>query len=136
MKKVFRNNRLVALALLTVFSLSAASEMQANETKPVIPVELKYVGTVKDHAIFELNYFGDNAENDVRVTILDVYGNPLFTENIKAVAFSKRFLLNKDEIIETPMRLEIVSRKSKEKVVFEINRNMRFVEEMVINTRQ
>jgi hypothetical protein len=136
MKKVFMNNRLIAIALFTVFSITAAPALQANEIKPQLPVELKYIGIVKEHVLFELSYFGDKAAEEIKVTIIDVYGNSIFSENISGTTFSKRFLLNKDEIIETPLRFVVTGRKSKETKIFEINRNVQFVEEMVIKIKE
>lgn len=132
MKRVFMNNRLIAIVLLTVFSLAATSAVQAKEVNPELPAELKYVGIVKEHALFELTYFGDKVEDEIKITIIDAYGNSLFSENIRGTVFSKRFLLNKDEIFENPFQIVVSSRKSKETKVFKINRNVHTVEEMVI----
>lgn len=134
MKKVFSNNRLIALAFFTVFSMGAAPLVQANETNPILPVELKFVGKVMQHAVFQLNFFGNLDENEIRISILDEYGNYIFSENIKGEVFSQRFLFNPEEIAESPVRFEIISRKSRKKVVFEVSRNMHFVDEMTITT--
>lgn len=136
MKKVFMNNRLIAIALITIFSLASVSAQHSNGINPKAPIDLKYLGVVKEHALFELRYSGDKVEDEIRVVIMDIYGNTLFSENIRGTEFSKRFLLNKDEIIETPLRFLVSSRKTKETKVFEINRNVQFVEEIVINTKQ
>ncbi len=135
MKKVFRNNRLIAIALITMFSLTSVSAQQQTGIKSTAPIELKYLGVVKDHVLFELSYFGDKVEDEIRVVIMDVYGNTLFSENIRGTEFSKRFLLKKDEIIEGPLRFAVTSKKTKETKVFEINRNISYVEEVVINTK-
>ncbi len=132
MKKIFRNNRIVAIALLTVFSIAATSAAMANEN-PVIPVELKYAGKVNNQPAFQLKVNGNAEHNDFLVVIRDEYGNALYWENIKAESFTKKFVLNTDEIGDEKLRFEITSKKTKQTMKFEVDRNTRVVEEMSIN---
>jgi hypothetical protein len=53
MKQIFRNNRLIAIALMTVFSVAAAQPVFANGGKDKETVtRLNYVGTINSHQIF------------------------------------------------------------------------------------
>ena len=133
MKKVFNNNRLIALAFFTVFSIATAPVVMANNSNPALPVELKFLGNnVKNQPVFQLNFFGNAEENDFTITIRDDYGNSLFSENIKGEVFSKKFLLNTEEIGDAAVRFEITGRKSQKTVLFEVNHQSHLQEEMVI----
>jgi len=48
MKKIISNNRIIAIALITVFSLATVPAALANGSKEV-PAELSYVGQIKRH---------------------------------------------------------------------------------------
>lgn len=134
MKKVFNNDRLIAIAFFTVFSMAAALVALANDSKKDLPVELKFLGNIKTQPLFQLNFYGNAEENDFNITIRDEDGTSLFSENIKGEVFSKKFLLNTEEIGDEAVRFEITGRKSKKTVVFEVSRNSHFVEEMLVNT--
>ena len=81
MKKIFRNNRLVAIAFFTLFSVAAAPAALATEN-PVIPVELTFVGHVKNQPMFQLSFNGNETQNEITIIITDEYGNSLYRENI------------------------------------------------------
>jgi hypothetical protein len=132
MKKIFRNNRIIAFALLTVFSTVATSAVRASEN-PVVPVELKYVGVYQNQPVFQLLVNGSPEQNEFTIVIRDEFGNSLYRENINAESFSKKFLVNTDEIGDETLHFEVTSRKIKQTVKFEVNRNSRFIQEVAIN---
>ncbi len=131
MKKILSNNRLIAVAFFTIFSVAAAPSVIAREN-PVVPVTLVYVGKMKDQPVYQLNVAGNAEQNDFSVIIRDEYGNVLFWENIKSENFSKKFLFNTDEIGDNMLELEVISKKTRKSVRYEINRNIRFTEEMTV----
>lgn len=132
MKKIFSNNRLIAIAFLTVFSLATAPAVFANGGKEV-PVELKYVGNIKNQHIFQLNVAGSAEQDEFAITIRDEYGNQVYRENIKAENFTKKFLFNTDELNEASVQFEVFSKKTKKSVVYAINSNTRRIEEVVVS---
>lgn len=132
MKKIFRNNRIVAIAFMTIFSTVMAPAVMANEN-PVIPVELKYAGKLNNQPVFQLNVNGNAEHNEFLIVIRDEYGNALYWENIKAETFTKRFVLNTDEIGDDKLRFEITSKKTKQTIKFDVDRNSKTVEEMSVN---
>ena len=57
----------------------------------------------------------------------------LYRDNIKGEIFSKSFLLNTDEIGDDTLQFEIINKKTKESVVYEVNRNSGLKEELTIS---
>lgn len=131
MKKIFRNNRLIAVAFLTFFSGTSIS-LQANDKDSIVPVELKYVGNIQNQPLFQLNFSGNPGQNEFLISVTDQYGTALYKENIKGEIFSKKFLLNTDEIGDDLIRFEITCKKSGKAVTYEINRQTRLLQDMVI----
>lgn len=132
MKKIFNNNRLIAIAFLTVFSLGSASYGHASEKLPVVPVSLKYSGNINNQPIFELNFTGNAEQNSFTILISDEYGNSLYRENIKGEIFSKKFAINTDELGQSNLKFEIFCNKTKKSVVYEVNRNTRLVQDIEV----
>jgi hypothetical protein len=129
MTKIFRNKRLIIVAFFTVFSIGSASVALAND-KNDLPVELKFIGTVKDQPLFQLSFAGNAEENDFTIIIRDEDGNSLYSENIKGENFYKKFLLNNEGTNDETLRFEIKSKRSNKIVVFEVNGQSRLVEEI------
>ncbi len=132
MHKIFRNKRLIAIAFFTVFSIAATPSAMANEGNYVLPVELKFLGNINNQQIVQLNFAGNAEENDFSINIRDEDGNSLYKENIKGENFSKKFLLNNEEIGDNILRFEVTGKKTNKIVVFEVKRQSHFVEEIVV----
>lgn len=104
----------------------------AGEKNPVVPVELKFAGLVNQQPLFQLIFSGSPLQDEFTISVTDEYGYSLYKENIKGESFTKKFLLNTDEIGDNTLRFEIYCNKTKKSVAYEVNRNTRFVQEMVI----
>jgi hypothetical protein len=133
MKKIFSNNRLIVIAFFTVFSIGGTNMAMATETTDSLPVSLKYIGNIHNQPLYQLSFAGNPEENDFTIVVKDNEGNSLYRENIKGEKFYKKFLLNNEEIGDEKISFEIFSKKSGKSVTFEVTRQSRFVEEMVIN---
>ena len=133
MKKIFNNNRLIAIAFFTIFTLAIAPAAMASEKNPVVPVEMKFTGLIKNQPVFQLNFTGNSEQNEFTIFISDEYGNSLYSENIKGENFTKKFLLNTDEIGDNTLLFKILSNKTKQSVTYEVNRNTRLVQDVEIN---
>lgn len=132
MKKIFNNNRLIAIAFFTVFSVAMSPAVMAGGIKPAVPVELKFAGLVNEQPLFQLVFTGSPEQDDFTVSVTDEYGYTLYKENIRGENFTKKFLLNTDEIGDNTLRFEIYCNKTKKSVAYDVNRNTRLVQEMVI----
>lgn len=133
MKKIFNNNRFIAIAFFTVFSIAASPAVNAGDKHPSIPVEMKFAGFINNQPLFLLNFSGNAQQDEFTITINDEFGNSLYKENIKGEKFIMKFLLNTDEIEDDTLLFNVYSKKTKQSVSYEVNRNSHFVEEVVIN---
>lgn len=131
MKKIFRNSRIIAVAFLTVFSV-AANATDSARVNPAVPAELKYAGMLKENPVFELSVDGGEPD-DYIISIADVNGTRLYTEKIKADKFTKRFLLNSEELGDEKLYFTVYSKKSNQSAVYEISSNTRYISETTVN---
>ena len=132
MKRLF-NFRNTAMALATVLSTMAMPAAHATEDPKTADVELKFLGNFRNKPVFELTFNLKSAENDYVLNIRDEFGNSLYRESIKSSMFTKKFMLNTEEVEDDILRVEVTSRKNDYKIVYEINRNTHVVEEVLIN---
>ncbi len=133
MKKIFRNSRLIAVAFLTIFSATSSNAMDSIRVKEAVPAELKFAGMLKNNPLFQLNITGNQDQDDFTILIGDSQGNILYRENIKAETFSKKFLLNTEELGDETLYFTITSRKTRKELVYEISSANRYVSEVIIN---
>ena len=135
MKKIFRNNRLIAVAFLTVFSFSLTVPAKAMDGKDV-PVSFSYVGHFDKHQIFQLNVTGDVNNDEFTISIKDEFGTQVYRENIRSVSFTKRFLFDAEELSNSPLHFEIYSKKTKKTFVYAINSSFNQVEKIAVKQIQ
>lgn len=133
MKKIFSNNRLIAISFFTVFTTAMAPAVQASPFPPVSAVELKYLGIQQNQPMFQLQVNGGAHDEAYTIIIRDEYNNSLYREKIIGGSFTKTFLFNRDEIGNDQVRFEVWCEKSKEKFVYLINQQTRMVEDTWVN---
>ena len=135
MKTLINKTRIAAIALVAVFTVAFGATAMANGTekekkeKNAIPVEFKYIGKVNDQPVFVLS-FNNTEESDYTVVIRDEEGNVLYKDNVKGG--SKKFLLN-ENLGAGSIQFEISGKKTDKTVVFQVDRNSRVVEDLVVN---
>jgi len=131
MKKVSINTRILAIALAAIFNMAFLSPAFAIDEKKVIPVDLKFIGNIENKPVFELTFVNAD-ENEYTVVVRDEYNTVLYRNNVKGNA-TKKFMLNIEELGNTGIQFEITGKKTDKKVVYEVNKNSRFIEDVVIN---
>lgn len=130
MKKIFRNSKLIAVAFLTLFAVNAKA-VNAEPVNPVVPAALKYAGMVKENPVFEL--IVDGQQDDYIISITDANGNKIYGERIKGDKFTKRFLLNTEELGDEKLLFTVYSRNNNKSAVYEISSNTRYINETTVN---
>ena len=120
-----------ALAVAIICSLPISA--MANEmTKDSTPVELKYIGSINNQPVFQLNL--DGAENDeFSISITDGNGDLLYFDKVKGKNFSRKFQVNTEEIMDGRLFVEIKERKSSKGELYEINSKTRLVQENLVS---
>ncbi len=126
------NTRLVAIAFVALFTTAFVSPASANDEKNVIPVELKFIGTSNNQPLFHL-VFSSADEKEFFISIRDQYGNVLYKDKAKGSSFTKKFLVDTDELGSTDLKFEISSKDFEKPVVFQINNQTRVVDDVTIN---
>jgi hypothetical protein len=132
MKRIFRNSRLLAIAFFTVFTAAAAPSTPVNTGKD-LPVELKFIGSINNHALFQLKISGNTLHDDYTLIIRDESGNAIYRENIKAESFSKKFLFNTEELGDDTLLFEVLCRKTNKSVQYSITRQYHYTEEIMLS---
>ena len=133
MHKIFSNNRIIVIAFFTVFSVAVAPTAGASDSTGTVPVELKYIGAINKQPLVQLIFSGNADENEFTIIIRDENDIALYRETIKGENFYKKFLLNNDEIGNSTLRFEVISKRTNKTTVFEVNHESRFVNEMAVS---
>lgn len=126
--------RIFTVALVGLFTVATSNTALANDEKKAIPVELKFVGHIENKPVFQLT-FNNAVENDFTVVVRDEYNTVLYRDYVKAGNVSKKFLLNTDELGNTAIYFEIIGKKTDKTVVYEVNKQSRLVEDVVISKK-
>ena len=131
MKKVF-NYRNTAIALFSLLTIAMAPAVHATDDKNVVSAELRFIGNFRSKPVFEVTFTNPGAQTEFVINIRDEFGNSLYRESVNSSVTSKKFLLNTDEIGDDVLRFEITSKQNNKTVVYEVNQNSRFVEEVLV----
>ena len=134
MKNILINTRSFAIALATIFSIALVSPVMANEEKKPIPVELKFIGNIDNQPVFQLT-FSNPGESEFTVVVRDEFNNVLYRDNLKGEKISKRFLLNIEELGDSPILFEITGKKTDKTVTYEVNKQSRFIQDVVVSKK-
>jgi hypothetical protein len=133
MKTSVINTRNIFIALVTLFTISIAVPATAGET-PSQPVELKYIGKIKNQPVFELTVSGIE-DNEFTVIIRDENNDVLYRENFKGDSITKKFMLQTEDmgLGSASVKFEVIAKKSEKTFVYQVNKNSRIMEDMVVN---
>jgi hypothetical protein len=130
--KTMMKTRLLAVALVAFFGSAFAVPALANGEKNPVPVEMKYAGSLDDQPLLYMTFTGKE-EREFIISIRDEYGNLLYREIVKGANFTKRFVLNTEEIGDAELKFEVSSKGYDKPAVFSINKQSRTVEDLVIS---
>ena len=132
MKKVLNSTKTFAIILMVC--LTVAVSAQSFVIKGDNPSELKYIGTVNNHPRLLLTI--NNVESDeFVVTITDQSNAPIFTENLYGKLVTRTYQLDTDEFDASVLNFHVYSKKNNSTVVYKVNNNQRFVQDVVINKK-
>ena len=121
----------LTMALFVVLSLVTTIARAHNGENNPPAAQLKYLGILKNQPVFQLDLSSVN-EQQFTISIKDQFGESLYTERVKAKAYTKKFLLDLDNLGDAVLRVEVKSGRNKPEV-FKINRNTKYYEETSIS---
>ena len=130
--KAVRNTVLhFGIASLFVFAV-IPSNAQGKTGPNGLPVEIKYLGMLGNLPVFQVEF--QNAENEVyTLSIKDEDGNTLYTEKVKGKKFLRTFKWDRnDASADGKLTFTFAGQNESRSQVFEINRNIRVVEDVVV----
>lgn len=130
--KSMMNTRLVAIALVTVLSVAFSTPALAGDETKVIPVELKFIGNVQNQPLFHMT-FNSTDDSEFTIIVRDQVGNILYKDVVKGKNISKKFMLNTEELGDAELKFTVTSKSYEKPVVFEVNKQTRFVQDVVVN---
>jgi hypothetical protein len=115
------------VAVLLFHSLPAL-QAQSNGNNPV---SVRYIGLVDQQPVFQVE-FENGEEKSFQVSIRDEEGNLLYNERANAKKFSRKFQLEKSAPESMKLTITLTREKEKQSQVFEINTNVRVIQDVVI----
>lgn len=120
---------IVAIALVTATTL-ISNVAKASDGGKSVPVELKYVGTVKNQPLIQLDFAGTKGENEFSISITDQHGIVLYSDNVRGEKFSKQFLLDTDDLGDAVLNFEITAKRTGKTVNYKVSRTSTVIEQM------
>jgi hypothetical protein len=126
------NTRMIAIALVATFAVAFTTPALADNGKNTNPVELKYLGEYKSQPVFELT-FNTEDNNDYVVIIRDDARNIVHKEVVKGGTVSRKYMITNELADVNVLEFEVTARKTDKTAVFQVNKNSRVVEDLVVN---
>ena len=120
-------NRFFAFTV-TAILLSASASLQAQSTEPVNPAAIRHLGNTNETMNFQVKYDNESG-NKFAVTVRDQENNILFQEYYTEKKFDKKFTLPR---VDNKVIFQIKNVKDNSIQTFEVNTNIRMVEEVIV----
>ncbi|MEI6950607.1 hypothetical protein V9K67_25715 [Paraflavisolibacter sp. H34] len=118
-------------AFAFLFSILAIpATVQAGDGITTTPVEVKLVGHIDESPVVRIE-FNNTAKEQLSVILKDAQGSIVYSERFNGEKFSKNFQFEKGAE-DLTLTLTIRSKTERRPVVFQINKNVRVVEDVVV----
>ncbi len=124
------NKMIIALAFFLLTVITQAIAHTTDDSITSLPVELKLVGTLDEGPLLQLNFSGSKDENEFSISISDEAGILLYSGKVKGEIFSRKFLLNAEELGDAVLRFVITGTKSRKTAVYQVSSQRRVIEQM------
>ncbi len=96
------------------------------------PVELKFVGNMKNQPVFQLDLHNKLA-GEYNIQIKDANNEVIYSETLKGTEISRKYQFLTDEVDARTLQFEITDKKDNTSVIYSVNRQTRTVQDLVIN---
>lgn len=118
------------LVLVAVFTMSF-SQTTGKPGNAENPAELKYIGSKDNQPQFQLNLNNTEAD-EFLIMIRSKSGEVIFKERIAGSLVSRKYQLNTEDFDTSGYTFEVVSKKSKSRIVYSVNETSRLVQDISI----
>lgn len=127
-------NKIPGIFTFTLFAFLAfgISEEAFAGTSDSTPVELKFLGNLKNQPVFQLNLH-NSLDGEFSIIIKDARNEVVFSETLKGKEISRKYQFLTQEMDASKLVFEITNKKDQTSTVYSINRQTRTVQDLVIN---
>jgi len=122
--------RAVTFAALVLF-LSVSTNVHAADKAKSVPVEIKYLGSIDDKPVFQIDFDNQNSE-EMLLTLKDDSGNIIYTELVKDKKYSRKIQLESADLSDLKMILVLSNKKAYQSQTFQISRNTHIIEHVKV----
>lgn len=130
--KVRNSSFLVVLfCLLSMNFIPASVRAQEGDQPNANPVEIKYIGTKDGKMCFQVDFDNQNEDN-YNIAIKDQDGFVFFKDQFSDKKFSKKFLVDTNELGSSTIVFSFKSQKTKQPLVYQVNTSTRVVNDVVV----
>lgn len=126
MKTAVNNFRLLAAAMIVLFSISFAMPARANDNNEKLPVVVKCIGYENESPVFQVS-FANEAEEEFLFTIKDVQGNLIYSDKIKGKSIERKFKLVSEDVPYDEFNFEFTNLKTNTSVKYRVVAKTRIV---------
>ena len=128
-----RNSSIIVVlfCLLSMNFIPASAHAQEGDQPNANPVEIKYIGTKDGKMCFQVDFDNQN-EDSYNIAIKDQEGFTFFKDQFSDKKFSKKFLVDTNELGSSTIVFTFRSQKSKQPLVYQVNTSTRVVNDVVV----
>ncbi len=132
MKTAIKKTKMITMGLIAIFLMGFRPVTFSGDPKQT-PVEIMAIGKQNNQPLFELKMQNDEVD-EFLIKLKDGNGDLLYSETIKGKNVTRRYQLdvNGEEFNTIKLRFEITMIKTNETLIYNITRNMRMVEDIVV----
>jgi len=132
--KTIKSTKTIVMGLFTLCTMGLINTTFAG-IKPTDPAELKFIGKVDEHPVFQLTL--NNQENEVYyVNIKDENHNVFYSEKISGVNLLRRYQLAVDDAdLNAPgfgVSVEVTSAKTHKTQVYKISTQTKVIKNIIV----
>jgi hypothetical protein len=120
---------LTGLMAVTLMPAMVQAQDKGRTTPPVVAIN--YIGSVDNQPVFQIEFENKN-EEVLSLFIRDEQGTILFNEKFKDKKFSKKFQFDKAGLDNMKLTFTLAGEKEKQSQSFEINTNVRVIQDVVV----
>ena len=120
-------------AFIALFAAGSFSALQAQNapTTTTGDAQIRYTGTVNGKLIFEVDYSNETVA-PFTLEIKDAEGYVFYNNRFKEKSFKKFFALDKEELYKTSITIQLATKNTVQKQVFDITTSTKTVDEVSV----